>query len=127
MLYVTDPPSLINITVMDTGTTFITISWISTSVGSVTYTITGDVMLSFTTTDTQYTINGLISDTSYRISVVPSVGMCQGEGKEVILNTSTCKLSFCSYTLVTYRFLLLNSSPLQLTSSHLQLNLSLLQ
>ena len=89
MLYVlvTDPPSLINITVEDTGITFITISWISTSVGSVIYTITGDVMVSFTTTDTQYTINGLTSGTSYRISVVPSVGMCQGEGKEVMVNT----------------------------------------
>ena len=61
MLYVlvTDPPSLINITVEETGITFITISWISTSVGSVIYTITGDVMVSFTTIDTQYTINGL--------------------------------------------------------------------
>ncbi|XP_065916357.1 uncharacterized protein [Dysidea avara] len=86
-LTVLDPPSLINITVEDTGTTFITISWISTSVGSVIYTITGDVMVSFTTIDTQYTINGLTSGTSYRISVVPSVGMCQGEGKEVIVNT----------------------------------------
>ncbi|XP_065916432.1 uncharacterized protein [Dysidea avara] len=44
-------------------------------------------MVSFTTTDTQYTINGLTSGTSYRISVVPSVGMCQGEGKEVMVNT----------------------------------------
>ena len=90
---VTDPPSLINITVEDTGTTFITISWISTSVGSVTYTIslsssTGDVIMSHITNDTQYTINGLTSDTSYRISVVPSVGMCQGEGKEVMVNTT---------------------------------------
>ena len=72
----------------DTGTTFITISWISTSVArSVTYTIslsssTGDVMIPFTTTDTEYNITELSISTSYRISVVPSVGMWQGEGKE---------------------------------------------
>ena len=77
----------------DTGTTFITISWISTSVGSVTYTIllsssTGDVMIQIITTDTEYNITGLSIGTSYRISVVPSVGMCQGEGKEVMVNTT---------------------------------------
>ncbi|XP_065916306.1 uncharacterized protein [Dysidea avara] len=92
-LTVLDPPSLINITVEDTGTTFITISWISTSVGSVNYTIslsssTGDVIMSHITIGTQYTINGLTSNTSYRISVVPSVGMCQGEGKEVMVDTT---------------------------------------
>ncbi|XP_065916344.1 uncharacterized protein [Dysidea avara] len=92
-LTVFDPPPPINITVEDTGTTFITISWISTSVGSMTYVIslsssTGDVVMSHITNDTQYTINGLTSNTSYRISVVPSVGMCQGEGKEVMVNTT---------------------------------------
>ena len=75
----------------DTGTTFTTISWISTSVGSVTYTITcstGDVMISSNDTiDTNYTINRLTSGTLYRISVVPSVGMCEGEGKEIMVNT----------------------------------------
>ena len=84
----TEPPSLTNLTVNNIGTTFITISWNCTSVGRVTYTITGDVMLSFTTTGTQYTINGLKNDTSYRISVVPSVGMCQGEGEEMTVNTA---------------------------------------
>ena len=69
------------------------LSWISTSVGSVTYTIslspsTGDVIMSHITIGTQYTINGLTSNTSYRISVVPSVGMCQGEGKEVMVDTT---------------------------------------
>ncbi|XP_065915415.1 receptor-type tyrosine-protein phosphatase eta-like isoform X2 [Dysidea avara] len=93
VLNVADSPSLINITVEDTGTTFITISWISTSVGSVTYTIllsssTGDVMIQIITTDTEYNITGLSIGTSYRISVVPSVGMCQGEGKEVMVNTT---------------------------------------
>jgi len=87
---ITDPPSITNITVENTGTTFITISWTSTSVGSVTYTITystGDVMMSSITNDIIYTINGLASGTSYRISVVPSVGMCEGEGKEIMVNT----------------------------------------
>jgi len=65
---------------------------ISTSIGSVNYTIslsssTGDVSMSVVTNDTQYTINGLTSGTSYRISVIPSVGMCQGEGKEVMVDT----------------------------------------
>ena len=76
----------------DTGTTFITISWTSTSVGSVTYTITystGDVMMSSITDDTNYTINGLTSDTSYRISVVPIMGMCEGEGKEITVDTNS--------------------------------------
>ena len=44
--------------------------------------------MSHITNDTQYTINGLTTNTSYRISVVPSVGMCQGEGKEVMVNTT---------------------------------------
>ncbi|XP_065916201.1 uncharacterized protein [Dysidea avara] len=92
-LTVLDPPSLTNIIVEDTGTTFITISWISTSVGSVNYIIslsssTDDVIMSHITNNTQYTINGLTSNTSYRISVVRSVGMCQGEGKEVMVNTT---------------------------------------
>ena len=96
-IHVSDPPSL-NLTVEDTGYTFITISWISTSVDSVTYTIslsssTGDVIISLITNDTQYTINGLTSDTSYRISVVPSVGMCQGEGKEVMVDTNNVSTS----------------------------------
>ena len=79
----------------DTGTTFITISWISTTaaVGSVTYTVslsssTGDVIMSLIANDTQYTFNELTSGTSYRISVVPSVGICQGEGKEVMVDTT---------------------------------------
>ena len=74
IIIITDPPSITSITVEDTGTTFITISWKSTSVGSVTYTIkysTGDVMVSSITDDTNYTINGLTTGTSYRISVVP--------------------------------------------------------
>ena len=75
-------------------------------------------MIQFTTADTEYNITGLSIGTSYMISVVPSVGMCQGEGKELMVDTSTsiptCKLSVYSHTLVTYRFLLLNSSPLQL-------------
>ena len=77
----------------DTGTTLITISWTSTSVGSVTYIIitysTGDVMISSNdTVDTNYTINGLTSSTSYRISVVASDGMCEGEGKEMMVVTN---------------------------------------
>jgi len=48
---------------------------------------TGDVKMP-STSDTLYTINGLTSGTSYRTSVVPSVGMCQGEGKEVIVDTT---------------------------------------
>jgi len=67
------------------------ISWTSTSVGSVTYTITystGDVMMSSITDDTNYTINGLTSGTLYKISVVPSMGMCEGEGKEMMANTN---------------------------------------
>ena len=75
----------------DTGTTFITISWTSTSVDSVTYNITystGDVMISSITDDTNYTINGLTSSTSYRISVEPSDGVCEGEGKEMMVNTT---------------------------------------
>jgi len=84
--------------VEDTGYTFITISWISSSVGSVTYNIslsssTGDVIMSLITNDTQYTINGLISGTSYRISVIPRVGMCQGEGKEVMVDTNNMSTS----------------------------------
>ena len=76
----------------EVSNTFITISWISIPARRVTYTIpllssTGDVMMSLITNDTQYTINGLTSGTSYRISVVPSVGMCQGEGKEVMVDT----------------------------------------
>ena len=61
-------------------------------------------MIQFTTTDTEYSITGLSIGTSYRISVVPSVGMCQGEGKKVMVNISTsiptCKLPFYSHTLV---------------------------
>ena len=77
----------------DTGTTFITISWTSTSVGSVTYTgitySTGDVIISsFNTDETRYTINGLTSGTLYRISVVPSDGGCEGEGKEMMVDTN---------------------------------------
>ena len=92
LIHVTDPPSLVSIIVEDIGNTFITISWISTSVGSVTYSVslsssTGDVIMSLITNDTQFTINGLTSGTSYRISVVPSVGMCQGEGKKVMVDT----------------------------------------
>jgi len=84
--------------VEDIGNTFITISWISTSVGSVKYTIslsssTGDVIMSLIINDTQYTINGLTSGTSYRISVVPSVGMCQGEGKAVMMDTNNVSAS----------------------------------
>ena len=88
---ITDSPSISNLTVMGTGTTFITISWTSTSVGSVIYTITystGDVMMSSITDDTHYTINGLTSGTSYRISVVPIMGMCEGERKEMIVDTN---------------------------------------
>ena len=92
-LHVSDPPSLISITVEDIGTTFITISWISSSVGNVTYTISlsssaGDVIMSLITNDNQYTLNELTSGTSYRISVVPSVGICLGEGKEVMVDTT---------------------------------------
>ena len=90
-LHTADTPSISNLRVMGTGTTFITISWTSTSVGSVTYTITystGDVMMSSITNDIIYTINGLASGTSYRISVVPSVGMCEGEGKEMMVDTN---------------------------------------
>ena len=86
---------------MDTGTTFIIISWTSTSVGSVTYTITystGDVMMSSITNDTNYTINGLTSGTSYRISVVPSDGVCQGEEKEVMVDTNDASISICATT-----------------------------
>ena len=58
-----------------------------------TYTISlsssaGDVIMSNITNDTQYTFNGLISGTSYRISVVPTMGMCLGGGKEVAMNTT---------------------------------------
>ena len=87
---ITDPPSITNITVENTGTTFITISWTSTSVGSVTYTITystDDVMMSSITDDTNYTNNGLTSGTSYRISVVPIMEICEGEGKEMMVDT----------------------------------------
>ena len=89
---------------MDTGTTFITISWISTSVGSVTYTITyltGNLMISYITDDTNYTINGLSSDTSYRISIVPSMGMCQGEGKEIMVDTTDISTTDgkCTYSI----------------------------
>ena len=90
-VYITESPSITNITVEDIGTTFITISWTSTSVGSVTYNITystGDVMISSISDDTNYTINGLTSGTSYRISVVPSDGVCQGEGKEMTVDTN---------------------------------------
>ena len=45
-------------------------------------------MISYITDDTNYTINGLSSDTSYRISIVPSMGMCQGEGKEIMVDTT---------------------------------------
>ena len=85
----TDPPSIINIEVEDTGTNFITISWSCTSVCNVTCTIIpGDQTLSFTATDTEYNITELLIGTSYRISVVPSVGMCQGEEKEITVNTT---------------------------------------
>ena len=82
----------------DTGTTFITISWTSTSVGSVNYTIntysTDDEMISSNNTDdTNYTINGLISGTLYRINVVPNMGMCEGEGKKVIVVTTDVLVS----------------------------------
>ena len=90
-VHVTDPPIISRIIVVGRGAQFITISWTITSVGSVTYTITystGDVMMSSITGDTQYTINGLNNGTSYRISVVPRVGMCQGEGKEMMVNTT---------------------------------------
>ena len=95
---ITDSPSISSLTVEDTGTTFITISWTSTSVGSVTYTITystGDVMISSITDDTNYTINGRTSGTSYRISVVPtrSMGMCQGVGKEMMVDTTDVLIS----------------------------------
>ncbi|XP_065916269.1 uncharacterized protein [Dysidea avara] len=46
-------------------------------------------MIQFTTADTEYNITGLSIGTSYMISVVPSVGMCQGEGKELMVDTST--------------------------------------
>ena len=75
----------------DIGTTFITISWTSISVGSVTYTITystGDVMMSSITDDTNYTVNELTSDTLYRNSVVASDGVCEGEGKEMMADTN---------------------------------------
>ena len=61
---------------------------------------TGDVVMSHITNDTQYTINGLTSNTSYRISVVPSVGMCQGEGKEVMVNTTRVSPSILIGTLL---------------------------
>ena len=89
--YITDTPLITNLSVEDTGTTFITISWTSTSVGSVTYTITystGDVMISSITDDTNHTINGLTSGTSYKINVVPIMEMCQGKGKEMMVDTN---------------------------------------
>ena len=43
--------------------------------------------ISFATNNTKYIFNGLTSDTSYRISVVPSEGMCRGEGKKVMVDT----------------------------------------
>ena len=88
---ITDSPSISDLRVIGTGTTFITLSWTSTSVGSVTYTITystGDVMMSSITDDTSYTIYGLTSGTSYRISVVPSMGMCDGEQKIMMADTN---------------------------------------
>ena len=92
---ITDPPSITNITVDDTGTTFITISWTSTSVGSVTfsrltiaYSTDNVIISSFNTYDTLYTVNGLTSGTSYRISVVPSDGVYEGEGKEIMVDTT---------------------------------------
>ena len=95
---ITDSPSITIITVEDIGASFITISWTSTSVGSVTYTITystGDVIISsINTGDTNYTINGLTSGTSYRISVVPSDGVCQGEHKEMMVNTTDIATTF---------------------------------
>ena len=97
---ITDSPSISNLRVMGTGATFITISWTSTSVGSVTYTITystGDVMMSSITDDTNYTINGLTSGTSYRISVVPSDGMCKGEGKEMMMDAINDFISFSTH------------------------------
>ena len=97
---ITDSPSITNIIVEEIGTTFVTISWNSTSVG-VTYTITystGDVMMSSITNDTNYTINGLTSGTSYRISVVPSDGVCQGEEKEVMVDTNDASISICATT-----------------------------
>ena len=92
-IYITELPSISDITVKDTGTTFITISWTSTSVGGVNYTIntysTGDVMISsINTDDTNYTINGLTSGTSYRISVVASDGVCQGKGEQMMAKTN---------------------------------------
>jgi len=82
--------------VEDTGNTFITISWTSTPARNVTYNIsysTDDVVM---TNNTQYTISGLTSGTSYRISVVPSVGMCQGGGKEMMANTTDRDISTTS-------------------------------
>ena len=83
----------------DTGTTFITISWTSTSVGSVSYTVTtystDNVMISSNDTDdNSYTINELNSSTLYRINVVPYVGVLQGEGKEVTVNTNDTSTTF---------------------------------
>ena len=92
-IYIIELPSISNITVKDTGTTFITISWNNTSVGSANYTIitysTDDVMISSNDTDdTNYTINGLTSGTSYRISVVPSDELCQGIGEQMMAETN---------------------------------------
>jgi len=116
-LHTADTPSINNLRVMSTGTTLITISWTSTSVGSVTYTIitysTGDVMISSKhTNDTSVTIDGLDSGTSYRISVVPSMGMCEGEGKEMMVDTNgtltTVGKQICIVITILYLLYLLN-------------------
>jgi len=67
---------------------------IITLYNTITYS-TGDVMISSITDDTNYTINGRTSGTSYRISVVPtrSMGMCQGVGKEMMVDTTDVLIS----------------------------------
>jgi len=48
------------------------------------------------TNDTYYNISGLTRGTSYVISVVPSVGPCQGEGKEMMADTTDHHISITS-------------------------------
>ena len=56
------------------------------------------MMMSSIANDTKYTINGLTSGTSYRISVVPIMGVCQGEWKEMMVNTVDLSISIGATT-----------------------------
>jgi len=73
-----------------TNDTTATVRWASSTAVSYSISISGGgVTMTFTTSDTEYSIHGVVENTPYSISVVPMNQLCQGDESHVTVSKGT--------------------------------------